>query len=113
MKNIESYLTNLGFTVDTCEKDRYLVYNDIMRFVIITPSQNSNDEYILKGSTISAFDRWANSEGIRKVFSSLDELLDFLINHKEEIYYPLLKYLSEEYDDLKSSFDELRDKYFN
>ena len=84
-----------------------------MRFVIITPSQNSNDEYILKGSTISAFDRWANSEGIRKVFSSLDELLDFLINHKEEIYYPLLKYLSEEYDDLKSSFDELRDKYFN
>ena len=113
MKNIESYLTNLGFTVDTCEKDRYLVYNDIMKFAIIMPSQNSNDKYILKGSTISAFDRWANSEPIRKVFSSLDELLDFLINHKEEIYYSLLKYLSKEYDDLKSIFNELRNMYYN
>ena len=84
MKNIESHLTNLGFTVDTYEKDRYLAYNDVMRFVIITPSQNSNDKYILKGSTISAFDRWANSEVIHKVFSSLDELLDFLITHKEQ-----------------------------
>ena len=113
MKNIEYYLTTLGFTVDAYEKDRYLAYNDVMRFVIITPSQNSNDKYILKGSTISAFDRWANSEVIRKVFSSLDELLDFLINHKEEIYYSLLEYLSEEYDDLKSVFNELRNKYYN
>ena len=113
MKNIESYLTTLGFTVDAYEKDRYLVYNDVMRFVIITPSQNSNDKYILKGSTISAFDRWANSEVIHKVFSSLDELLDFLINHKEEIYYSLLKYLSEEYDDLKSVLNELMNKRHN
>ena len=113
MKNIESYLTTLGFTVDAYEKDRYLAYNDVMRFIIITPCQNSNDKYILKGSTISAFDRWANSEVIHKVFSSLDELLDFLINHKEEIYHSLLKYLSEEYDDLKSVLNELRNKYYH
>ena len=113
MKNIESYLTTLGFTVDAYEKDKYLAYNDIMRFIIITPSQNSNDKYILKCSTISAFDRLANSEAFHKVFSSLDELLDFLINHKEEIYHSLLKYLSEEYDDLKSVLNELRNRYYN
>lgn len=53
-------------------------------------------------TTISAFDRWANSTAIEKFFETDIELCNFLYEHQLDIYKELLEYLSEEYDELEA-----------
>ena len=55
---------------------------------------------MLRVSTESAFDRWANSTAIEKFFDSDIELCNYLYEHQLDIYKDLVEYLSREYDDV-------------
>lgn len=55
---------------------------------------------MLRVSTRSAFDRWANSTAIEEFFDSDIELCNYLHEHHLDIYKDLVEYLSSEYDDV-------------
>jgi hypothetical protein len=106
MNNIEQwfknhYTTNCYLTeVDDFEGELYINVDDIISFMIVAPHSGTNNQYMLRVSTLSAFDRWANSTAIEKFFNTEFELIDYLNEHQLDIYKELLSYLSEEYNEL-------------
>ena len=59
---------------------------------------------MLRVSTRTAFDRWANSTAIEKFFNDDIELCNYLYDHQLDIYKDLIKYLSSEYDDIAEEY---------
>lgn len=78
-------------------------------FLIVEPHDGNRNRWLLRASTISAFDRWANSTAIERSFETEDELCNYLGNCQTYIYKKLLNYLSEEYEDLhEAHYDQTR-----
>ena len=69
-------------------------------FLIVSPHNGTNNRWLLRISTVSAFDRWANSTGIELFFKTDIELCSYLYLHELDIYKDLLEYLSKEYDEI-------------
>lgn len=59
---------------------------------------------MLRVSTRSAFDRWANSTAIEEFFDSDIKLCNYLYDHQLDIYKDLVEYLSREYDEATEEY---------
>ena len=70
-----------------------------VRYLIVSPHSGTNDKWMLRVTTISAFDRWANSTAIEEFFDTEVELCLYLYDHQLDIYKNLLEYLSLEYEE--------------
>lgn len=73
-------------------------------FMIVAPHSGTKGRWMLRVSTISAFDRWANSTAVEEFFSTDIGIYNYLVKHKIDIYDSLINYLSEEYDELWNEF---------
>lgn len=68
-------------------------------YMIVSPHSGTNNRWMLRVSTIAAFDRWANSTAVEEFFETEIELCNYLYNYELDIYKDLLEYLSLEYED--------------
>lgn len=105
MENIrrwfETDTINNGQNYDIDEYDGILeARTDTVIFMVVEPHSGTNNRWMLRVSTKSAFDRWANSTAIEEFFDSDIELYNYLYEQQLYIYKELVKYLSEEYDDI-------------
>lgn len=60
--------------------------------MIVSPHSGTNNKWLLRTSTISIFDRWANSTAQEEFFDTNKELCEYLSNHQLDIYKKLLIY---------------------
>ena len=83
------------------EYDNHLeVRTNTILFLIVDRDEDTYDRWMLRITTRSAFDRWANSTPIEMFFKNEVELCYYLQERQLDIYKTLLEYLSEEYDEL-------------
>lgn len=75
--------------------------NHVMMSVIVPPHEGTKNRWMLRLSTVSAFDRWANSCAIEKFFDKDTDLQMYLKESTEHILFELLEYISGEYDELE------------
>lgn len=89
-----------GEQYDIVEYDGHLeVRTDTIIFLIVEANTCASENWLLRISTTSAFDRWANSTVIEEFFNTDVELCNYLTDHQLDIYKELLRYLSSEYDE--------------
>lgn len=102
MERIKSVLINeYGFNIDDKYEKWYMyAHNDFVLAVIVSPHSGTKYRWMVRFSTISAFDRWANSIAIEEFFESKEDVEKYLRENKTQIYAELLKYLSREYEEL-------------
>jgi hypothetical protein len=74
----------------------------IVVYLVVAPHSGTDNRWMLRVSTLSAFDRWANSTAVEEFFETDIEVCNYLDEHQLDIYKTLLAYLSKEYDE----FDE-------
>jgi hypothetical protein len=67
-------------------------------YLVVAPHSGTDNRWMLRISTRSAFDRWANSTAIEEFFETDVDLCSYLYEHPLYIYKTLLAYLSEKYD---------------
>lgn len=72
----------------------------IAHYLIVEPHNGTKDRWMLRVTTRSAFDRWANSTAVEGFFETDIDLCDYLQRCQLRIYKGLLSYLSKEYDEL-------------
>lgn len=77
---------------------------DTVIFMVVEPHSGTRNRWLLRVSTRTAFDRWANSTAIEEFFDSDIELCNYLYEHQLDIYKDLIKYLSSEYDDIAEEY---------
>lgn len=108
MENIKRWFENDCNNYEFIEyDDDYLeARTDIVLYVIVSPHSGTDNKWMLRVSTISAFDRWANSTAIEKFFETDIELCHYLHIHQLDIYKDLIKYLSGEYEELSMAYEE-------
>lgn len=107
MKKIREWFENDWEKYEIIEYDGHLEANtNIVRYLITEPHSGTNNKWLLRVTTISAFDRWANSTAIEMFFETDTGLCLFLEENQLSIYKDLLAYLSMEYDELEESMDE-------
>ena len=100
MENIKRWFENDYENYDFEEYDGHLeARTKIALFLIVEPHSGTDNKWMLRVTTISAFDRWANSTAIEQFFETDIELCNYLYDHQLDIYKELLEYLSEEYDE--------------
>ena len=103
----ENDAVNSGEHYDFLEYEGHLeVRTETTIFMVVEPHSGTNYKWMLRISTMRAFDRWANSTPIEQFFNSDIELCNYLHDNQLNIYKRLLKYLSEEYDDILDSYEE-------
>ena len=73
--------------------------NSLMTVLIVKPHSGINYDYMIRISTVSAFDRWVNSCAIEKRFHTIQGLIQYLETEEVDIYKELLAYLSLEYEE--------------
>ena len=103
MENIRRWFendqVNNGQNYEIDEYEGHLeARTDTVIFMVVELHKN---RWMLRVSTKSAFDRWANSTAVEEFFDSDIELCNYLHKHQLDIYKDLVEYLSEEYDDLE------------
>ena len=76
------------------------VKTNTVLFLIVEPHDGTEGKWMLRATTISAFDRWVNSTAVQEFFDTSFELCDYLNEHHLDIYKELLEYLSKEYDEI-------------
>ena len=107
MENVRRWFENNDEQYKLWEYDGHLeAVTDIAHFMIVSPHSGTENRWMLRVSTVSAFDRWANSTAIEEFFDSSIELCLYLYDHQLEIYKDLLGYISREYDELKEEFEK-------
>lgn len=111
MKNIKRWFENdsiyTGTDYSIREWDGHLeAKTDTAIFLVVSPHSGTNDNWMLRASTIAAFDRWANSRAIELYFESDTELCAYLTWNMLRIYKTLLSYLSKEYDEMEKLYEE-------
>jgi hypothetical protein len=74
--------------------------------LVVAPHSGTGHKWMLRASTRSAFDRWANSTAVEEFFDTPQDVCQYLQEHPLELYRKLLCYLSEEYEDLYGSYLE-------
>lgn len=101
MKNIKRWFENDYENYEITEYDGHLeAKTKTVLYLIVEPHSGTDNKWMLRVTTISAFDRWANSRAIEEFFDSEIELCNYLYDHQLDIYKSLLEYLSEEYDEV-------------
>lgn len=100
VKNVKRWFENDYENYDIYEYDGHLeAKTDIAYFMIVEPHSGTDNRWMLRVTTVSAFDRWANSTAIQEFFDTDIELCNYLYEYQLDIYKDLLKYLSLEYDE--------------
>ena len=101
MKNIKRWFENDYENYDITEYEGHLeARTNTVLYMIVEPHSGTDNRWMLRVTTISAFDRWANSTPIEKFFDSEIELYNYLYTNQLDIYKQLLEYLSLEYDEV-------------
>lgn len=101
MENIKRWFENDYENYDITEYEGHLeARTNTVLYMIVEPHSGTDNRWMLRVTTISAFDRWANSTPIEKFFDSEIELYNYLYAHQLDIYKQLLEYLSLEYDEV-------------
>ena len=101
MKNIKNWFENDYENYEITEYEGHMeARTDMVLFLIVEPHSGTDNRWMLRITTISAFDRWANSCAVEEFFNSSIELCNYLYEHQLDIYKELLKYLSVEYDEV-------------
>lgn len=101
MENIKRWFENDCEDYDIVAYDGHLeAKTKTVLYMIVEPHSETDNKWMLRITTISAFDRWANSRAIEEFFDSEIELCNYLYEHQLDIYKQLLEYLSLEYDDV-------------
>lgn len=100
MKHIKQWFENDYEHYDIAEYDGNLeAKTNIARYLIVSPHSGTCNRWMLRVTTMSAFDRWANSTAIEEFFETEIELCIYLYDHQLDIYKNLLEYLSLEYEE--------------
>ena len=106
MKKIKRWFENDNEDYEISEGNGFLdARTDIVHYLIVEPHNGTNNKWMLRVTTEAAFDRWANSTGIEKFFTTETELCKFLQTEQLNIYKELLRYLSKEYEELEEAFN--------
>lgn len=106
MKKIKRWFENDNEDYEISEGNGFLnARTDIVHYLIVEPHSGTNNRWMLRITTGAAFDRWANSTGIEKFFTTEIELCEFLQVAQLDIYKELLRYLSKEYEELEELVD--------
>lgn len=106
MENIRKWfendtINNSGQDYEIDEYDGHLeARTDTAIFMIVEPHEGTNNKWLLRVSTRSAFDRWANSTAMEEFFDTDIELCNYLSEYQLYIYKTLVEYLSHEYDEV-------------
>ena len=101
MENIKRWFENDYENYHITEYDGHLeASTKTVLYMIVKPHNGTDNRWMLRVTTISAFDRWSNSSVIEEFFDSEIELCNYLYDHQLDIYKNLLEYLSEEYDEI-------------
>lgn len=111
MENIRRWFendkVNNGQDYEIYEYEGHLeARTDTVIFMIVEPHSGTKNRWMLRVSTRTAFDRWANSTAIEEFFDSDIELCNYLYDHQLDIYKDLIKYLSSEYDDIAEEYQQ-------
>ena len=100
MENVKQGFENDYENYDIIEYDGHLeARTKTVLYMIVTPHSGTNNKWMLRVTTISAFDRWANSTAIEEFFDTDIELCIYLYEHQLDIHKNLLEYLSLEYEE--------------
>lgn len=101
MENIKRWFENDYEHYDFEEYEGHLeARTKTVLFMVVEPHSGTDNRWMLRVTTISAFDRWANSTAIEEFFNTDIELCNYLYEHQLDIYKGLLEYLSLEYDEI-------------
>ena len=101
MKNIKRWFENDYENYDITEYEGHLeARTNTVLYMIVEPHSGTDNRWMLRVTTISAFNRWANSTPLERFFDSEIELCNYLYAHQLDIYKQLLEYLSLEYDEV-------------
>lgn len=102
MENIKRWFENDHERYEIVEYEGHLeARTNLVVYLIVSPHSGTNNRWMLRVSTLSAFDRWANSTAIEMFFETDIELSLYLYDHQLDIYKDLLEYLSLEYEECK------------
>lgn len=106
MKKIKHWFENDNEAYEISEGNGFLdARTDMVHYLVVEPHSGTNNRWMLRITTTAAFDRWANSTGIEKFFTTETELCKFLQENQLYIYKELLRYLSKEYEELEELVD--------
>lgn len=101
MKDIKRWFENDFENYDIVEYEGHLeARTETVLYLIVAPHSGTDDRWMLRVTTIAAFDRWANSTAIQEFFNNEIELCNYLYEYQLDIYKNLLKYLSKECDEV-------------
>ena len=100
MENVRRWFENDYENYDIAEYDGNLeAKTNIVRYLVVSPHSGTDSRWMLRVTTMSAFDRWANSTVVEEFFETEIELCLYLYDHQLDIYKNLLEYLSLEYEE--------------
>ena len=103
MENIRRWFENDYENYEIAEYDGNLeAKTNIVRYLIVSPHSGTDNRWMLRVTTMSAFDRWANSTAVEDFFETEIELCLYLHDHQLDIYKNLLEYLSLEHEEATS-----------
>lgn len=103
MNSVRNWFTNRndGIYYDIYEDDgRLKAKTDTIKYLIVEPHEGNGNRWLLRISTIVAFDRWANSTAVEEFFDTEIGLYNYLKNNQLYIYKDVLRSLSEEYEEM-------------
>lgn len=101
MENVKRWFENDYENYEIREYDGHLeAKTKTVLYLIVSPHSGTDNKWMLRVTTISAFDRWANSRAVEEFFDNEFELCNYLYDHQLDIYKNLLEYLSKEYDEV-------------
>lgn len=101
MDRIKKWFENDSENYELEEYEGHLeARTETVLYLIVEPHSGTNNRWMLRITTMSAFDRWGNSTVVQEFFETDVELCNYLHDYQLYIYKKLLKYLSEEYDDV-------------
>ena len=100
MKNIRQWFENDYENYDIVEHDGSLeAKTKLVHYLIVSPHSGTENRWMLRITTTSAFDRWSNSTVIEEFFETEIELCLYLYDRQLDIHRSLLEYLSLEYEE--------------
>ena len=101
MESVKQWFENDYENYDVTEYDGHLeARTKTVLYLIVEPHSGTDNRWMLRVTSISAFDRWANASVIGECVDTDIELCNYLYDHQLDIYKNLLEYLSEEYDEI-------------
>ena len=104
MEQFEEVLKNVYDMSITSVDETHLYARNDKIFALIMAPFDDNESWQVRFSTVAAFDRWCNSSGFWEYFRTSYDAINYLKNHKLDVYEELLDYLSSEYEDLKDAY---------